>query len=343
MLRKSVITTLLSIGISVSGAQAGLFGYTFNKLGDSTNTSTPNPCNSETFNKKYGQYCSGMFTKTIRCLSDGSNPGVCDSAAVCDTLDRTAKKLCETHCLNTTPQKMGNQTIKVSCAPNPHVQENMKGINLTDPSQNNQSQTEILEGIDSEISVNPVLQMGEDRGRKEDTDIGIVREVDSTAIRGNDTPTGTMSIREPNEGAQDSESADANIYQTEHPKSYDQINTEQPWTMSPDLPFAIEGNLGNGIGSHHHGRPSVSVGGILSRQSENPGSETVNPEGLTVEEEATISTYPLDEVDQPTSPQSTNIHGSPISVFESYPAGFEGYASTAYHNLRNYQFNSMPD
>jgi hypothetical protein len=111
-LKIPILILLFLTQVSLDNSYAGLFSA------DSKPGVQANPCEDEAFVKSYGQYCSGWFTKTIRCFSDG---GVCSSPEVCNPLDSTVKKLCETYCLNTSTEKMGHQTIRVSCIPSPGV------------------------------------------------------------------------------------------------------------------------------------------------------------------------------------------------------------------------------
>lgn len=90
----------------------------------SSQESIHNPCSDGDFRQQYGKYCSGFLKKEIRCLSDGKSPGVCDSAAVCDAGQSVTKQLCEKHCLNTSPQKLGNQYIQISCTPRTSQEQN---------------------------------------------------------------------------------------------------------------------------------------------------------------------------------------------------------------------------
>lgn len=93
-------------------------------IGSTQQEAIHNPCSDSDFRQQYGRYCSGFLKKEIRCLSEGRNPGVCDSAAVCDAGQSVARKLCEKHCLNTSPQKLGNQYIQINCIPRVAQEQN---------------------------------------------------------------------------------------------------------------------------------------------------------------------------------------------------------------------------
>ena len=322
MFTKSIIITLISAGISASGAHAGLFGYTFNKLTDSGAPAVSNPCHSESFNKEYGKFCSGLFTKTIRCLSEGGNPGVCDSSAVCDTLDRTAKNLCETHCLNTDPKNMGNQAIKISCSPTSSVQKN-QGRNTVNPFEEGRIGTTFA------FAENPAAEW-----------------IDASTKGSSPADIDLPSIRSESEGAQDSQNSEANFYKTEHPKSFDEINTEKPWDPSFDY-----------FGSYPlAGSSKVFVGGHMHRshdQHESPPSdERQNP--WDEDDNDIISTYPLDEVDQAADSLEIpmNYNHDTIDDQEALirqedswvmPTDFKGYTKTSYHGILEDRFFTMPD
>lgn len=86
-------------------------------LGISTGPTLENPCSDAGFRETYGRYCSGIFIKEIRCLTNGKQKGVCDSSAVCNPSDHVVKNLCEKYCLNKQSEKLGNQYIQVNCTP----------------------------------------------------------------------------------------------------------------------------------------------------------------------------------------------------------------------------------
>ena len=328
MFKKSIIITLISTGFSISGANAGIFGYTLNKLTDSGQPAVSNPCKNESFNKKYGKFCSGIFTKTIRCLSEGGNPGVCDSSAVCDTLDRTAKNLCETHCLNTDPKNMGNQAIKISCSPKPNIHKNHKMISFNP----------FEEGRIGTLN---------ERGDKSD-----VQWIDAGTRASSAIDPNLPSIRDKDEGDQDSQNSGANFYETEHPKSFDEINTEKPWEQSS---FDFLGSYPLGVAT---GSGGVIVGGRMQRQQEqhqynsNQPTEKRNPRENNDNEG--FSSYPLDEVDQPygfheettknhddesTNRPKLNAQGSDWVR----PADYNGYTKTSYQGILEDRFFTMPD
>lgn len=338
MFMKSVIITLVSAGISASGAQAGLFGYTFNKITDSGAPVVSNPCNSETFTNQYGKYCSGMFNKSIRCLSEGGNPGVCDSSAVCDSLDRTAKNLCETHCLNTAPQKMGNQSIKISCAPTVKTNRGTRSFNPFEEGRL---------GATYEQGDNPAARWVE-TGTKASSPVN------------SDLP----SIRDENEGSQDYEDSKANFYQTEHPKSFDEINTEKPWTgdisgygaVYPSRRASGE-HAGASKNWESHGSKRLSkmnVGGGIENLHQDQGQD----ESLSHQRkdnswgDDAISTYPLDEVDQvPEGQGQRGWQNEPFKNLSStetegewmMPEESEGYRNTSYQRVLESRFFTMPD
>lgn len=271
MFGKSVLVSLVSVGVLVSGAYAGLFEYTLGKWTDSNKSDLSNPCQNESFTKEHGKYCTGFLSKSVRCLSEGSKPGVCDTAEVCDPLNRTVKKVCESHCLNTGAKNLGNQNIKISCVQKPELQKtNHKMLNpfeegrlgLTaawENQQDNSSEDWVEVGTQASEPVDPKLQsIHPDQGNEDD------------------------------------------ITKSAHTKEFDQV-TENEWKID-SMDFGVSGNpnaVRSGGQGHHHNQwnGDAWVGGTLSRVDPDQEDSDLPKAEAHWTEQSYTSTYPLDEID----------------------------------------------
>lgn len=261
MFVKFVIVPLFSAGILISSASAGLLGYTFNTSVGSDSKELSNPCENDQFLKKHGQYCSGLLFKSVRCLTQGKKPGVCDTAEVCDPHNRTIKKVCEESCLNTDQKNMGNQNIKLSCVQKPELRQTKQMVNPFEEGRLG------------------IATSWNDHNQGEWIDV-------KTQATAPDAPN-VQSIH-PND------SADDEITKTAHTKEFDQP-TQNEWEVD-SMDFGVWEGPGGWAPGHNWGS-GVSVGGNLSRVNPDDQKGADLPEAQAHWAEQSVQINPSNEID----------------------------------------------